>query len=138
MAAAMLRDAARKYPEMQAKNIEVLSAGTGARSGDVATALAVQTMKRRGIDISAHRAKRFGREDADWADVVLTMTKAHKQTVVQAAPAAGTKTFTIAEYAGADGDVKDPLVEGTEEEYERCGDQLSKLISRVLTRVLAD
>lgn len=131
----MFRSAAQKDPKILTWRVEVRSAGTSARSGDAATALAVRVMKRRGIDTSAHRSTRLSREAAEWADVILTMTKTHKQTVVQNAPMVGARTFTIAEYAGADGEIEDPLIEGTEEAYERCSDHLSSLMPRVLMRV---
>jgi len=65
-------------------------------------------MKRRGIDLRTHRATRFGREGVEWADVILTMTKSHKETMIRSAPMALGKTFTIPEYVGVGDEIKDP------------------------------
>lgn len=135
MAAALFRDAVAKDPTCRESGIEARSAGTVARDGEAATELAVTAMRRRGVGLINHRATRFSQEAAEWADVILTMTKAHRQTVVGSAPAAGAKTFTIAEYVGDDAEVGDPLVEAMPEAYERCAAQLSNLIRRVLARM---
>lgn len=135
MAAALLRDAVVRDPAWQEAGIEARSAGTIAPDGEAATDLAVTTMRRRGVGLSDHRAARLSQEAAAWADVILTMTKAHRQTVLQRAPAASSKTLTIAEYVGEDAEVDDPLAEGTPEAYERCAAQLSALIPRVLARM---
>jgi protein-tyrosine phosphatase len=62
----------------------------------------------RGIDISDHVAAQFDAQDAKFSDVILTMTKTHKDWVLQHFPETKGKVFTLTEYAGnPDDEVKD-------------------------------
>jgi protein-tyrosine-phosphatase len=135
MAAALLRDAANKDLDFFASGIEIKSAGTDARAGDSATSLAIKVMKHRRIDLNSHRATRLTPDVIDWADLILTMKRSHKDRIVGAYPAAAGKVSTMAEYAGEEADIEDPLPKGTEEAYEHCVQDLARLMPRVLQRV---
>jgi protein-tyrosine-phosphatase len=87
------------------------------------------------MDLQHHRATRFSPEVTDWVDVILTMTQSHKDAVLRTAPAASGKTFTLAEYSGAGGEIQDPMSLGTEPAYERCAEQLASLMPQVLDRL---
>ena len=134
MAAVLFRDLVAKDATYRESGMEARSAGTTATGGEPAAELAVSALRHRGVELGPHRATGFSQEVAAWADVILTMTEAHRRAVVQRAPAAGPKTFTIASYAGGDGDVEDPLDQGTEA-YERCAVRLSELMPRVAARM---
>lgn len=116
MAAAMMNDIAVK------KNLNVLidSAGVFAEPGDRASEEAVHAMAVRGIDLTEHRAKPLTQEIIDMADVVLTMTEAHKMILAQAC---GDKVYTLLEYAGGKGDIADPFG-GDFEEYNAAADEI--------------
>ena len=58
-------------------------------------------LKRRGLDVSAHRAQALTADDVRHASVILTMTGRHRDAVVDRFPEAAAKTFRLAEYAGA-------------------------------------
>ncbi len=135
MATRLFRHAVETDPTCQGVQFEARSAGISARDGEAATALAMAALRGRGLDLSDHRATRFSPEAAAWADVILTMTAPHKETVVRRAPAARSKTFTITEYAGQVGDVSDPLVERTPDAYERCAARLTRLMPAVVARL---
>jgi len=69
---------------------------------------AAALLKERGIDVSAHRATQITDNDVRHSDVILTMTKAHKEKLIALFPEAKDKTFTIADYAaGKPDDVAD-------------------------------
>ena len=95
-----------------AVQIEVRSAGTGARDGDPASGHAIEVMRERGIDLRSHRARRLTQDLVDWADVVLTMTASHKNHVLRMFAGAAGKTFTLGEFAAGPGgqseEINDP------------------------------
>ena len=69
---------------------------------------AATLMKARGLDVSAHRARRLEAGDVAHADLILTMTAAHAAKVATLYPEAAGKTFTLAGWAsGQDADVPD-------------------------------
>lgn len=62
---------------------DVLSAGIHAPDGSPASENAARVMQQRGVDISGHRAATVTASVMQEADVVLTMTGAHKQALQQ-------------------------------------------------------
>jgi protein-tyrosine-phosphatase len=135
MAAGLVRHLADHDPRFRTSPIEVRSAGTSARSGEGATPLAALVMTRRGIDLTRHRSTRLSSELITRSDVILTMTGDHRKAVLRLDPSARDRTFTLAEFAGGAGDVDDPMLKGTEAVYERCAEELSRLILRLLERL---
>ncbi len=79
--------------------VRVSSAGIAAHEGDSATPEAVRALSERGVDISGHRARQVTAEMIAEADLVLTMTAAHKDAVVKLSSGAAGKVFTIREFA---------------------------------------
>jgi protein-tyrosine phosphatase len=77
--------------------LRVRSAGTWARPGLPATEEAEEVGASRGIDISEHRSAPFTPDLAEWADLILTMTGEQREEVLDAAPGAGSRTFTLKE-----------------------------------------
>jgi protein-tyrosine phosphatase len=67
-------------------------------------------LKQRGLDVGAHRAEQLTINDVRHADVILTMTQKHRETVRAMFREAEAKTFLLAEYAtGEAKDVEDAL-----------------------------
>lgn len=116
MAAAMMADIAEKND----LNVLIDSAGIFASIGEGAADNAKSVMQKRGIDLSLHRTKPLTEELIDIADVILTMTSAHKMLIENMAK---DKVFTLLEYAGGEGDIPDPYG-GDEEEYEVVADEI--------------
>ncbi|MBT9133350.1 MAG: Protein-arginine-phosphatase [Firmicutes bacterium] len=77
---------------------EVRSAGVAADAGAEASPGAVAALKRKGISPSAHRAQALSQELVEWADLILTMTRRHKETVLSHFPTVRAKTFTLKEF----------------------------------------
>lgn len=116
MAAAMMVDIAEKND----LNVLIDSAGIFASIGEGAADNAKAVMKKRDIDLSLHRTKPLTEELIGMADVILTMTSAHKMLIENMAR---DKVFTLLEYAGGEGDIPDPYG-GDEEEYEEVADEI--------------
>lgn len=106
LARQMLAHQRRIEPDdLEAAGLRVLSAGVAAGGGEPANPHAVQAMQKQGIDLSGHRARELTPAMIHEADVIYTMTEAHRQAVVALAPSAADKTFTL----DPNGDIEDPL-----------------------------
>jgi protein-tyrosine phosphatase len=99
MAEALLRKMLTEDLGEKAATIQVVSAGTGAISGDNASPNAVEVMKHEGINLQQHRARRVSPEMVNAADLVLTMTLDQKKAVLNMLPTAKHKVFTLTEFA---------------------------------------
>jgi protein-tyrosine phosphatase len=89
----------------------------------------------RGIDLSAHRATALSAADVRAADCVLTMTAAHKRSVLGRFPDAGGKVQMLSAAAhGTEQDVADafgaPMAV-----YERLVGQLDALVADALDKL---
>ncbi len=111
---------AKILQEKGVTGVEITSAGLAAVDGAPASAEAIEAMRRAGVDLTGHRARRLTREMALAADLVLTMTRRQKEAVLALAPEAGEKIFTLTELAGriaagtAGGREGDPKTQGAE------------------------
>jgi protein-tyrosine phosphatase len=76
---------------------EVSSAGTSGVSGSGATPEAVAAAAERGADIETHVARRFSRELADAADLVVVMSTEHREVLAEMVPELRERTFTLKE-----------------------------------------
>ena len=121
MAEVLFRDILKKE---EIDWIEVKSAGVSAYEGQKASPQAVEVMKRRGLDLSFHRASQLNSELIRKADLILTMTESHKNMVKLIDPSAFDKTFTLKEYVGEDSiDIMDPFGQSVEV-YSHCAREI--------------
>lgn len=85
------------------------SAGVRAVDGYPATGHSATLAGRRGLDLSRHSSRELTPELAAESDLLVTMTGAHKEDILCRFPGAAGRVFTLAEMAGAGGDVDDPV-----------------------------
>lgn len=135
MAEALLN--ARVQAAGMGDRVKVLSAGLAAFGESPASNHACAVMAKRGLSLGAHRSRQLGPEFVQAADVVLTMTAAHKRAVAGMLPAAADKVFTLTEYAGEEGDVADPFG-GDVDRYEACAVELERLVEKVWEKIVAE
>ena len=126
MAAAILKNMAK--PE---DNLNIISGGLAAPVGEKASGNAVAVMDEMGIDIRNHTAKNINADVISQADLILTMSKAHKAAIESAAKG---KVYTLSEFAGEEGGVPDPYG-GSIEEYRQCRDMIESLVKKVYRRI---
>lgn len=81
-------------------HIKVDSAGIGALVGRPADDTVKGLMQKRGIDVSAHRAKQVDRAMLSQFDLVLVMEQAHIESITQIAPEARGKTKLLGAWIG--------------------------------------
>ncbi|MGI6037448.1 MAG: ribose 5-phosphate isomerase B [Limnochordia bacterium] len=116
-------------------DISVDSAGLAAWPGAPASLQAQRVLAEQGLDLREHRAQRLTPELAAGFDLILTMTRAHKEAVLQLLGGQGVPVYTLGEYAGEDIDVADPFG-GDEEVYRACAQQIETLLHRGITNNL--
>lgn len=93
----------------QLSGVAVQSAGIYAQPGDAMSANAQAVLNDKAIT-HAHTAQRLSEQQLDWATVVMTMTNAHKQAILQMAPQYASKLYTLHELAAnSTADVSDPF-----------------------------
>lgn len=90
--------------------IEVSSAGTGALIGEPADPLAQELMRKRELDIGAHRGRLINSAMCQQADIILTMDNEQRRFIEHRYPFARGKVFRLAELAKLD--IPDPYRQG--------------------------
>ena len=116
-------------------DVVVSSAGTGAWDGAPASEGAYLVGIERGVDLSAHRARLLTSELAESVDLILTMSRSHRQRVLALAP--DEKVQVLGEYAGRTGEeaeVPDPFggdIADYRETYQRLEPMLDAVVERL-------
>ena len=89
----------------------VKSAGISAVDGMKPTPYAVDVMKDESIDISGYLSSCFSKEFAKAADIILVMTKTHKDIITDIMPDLKSKVSLYNEFAELDNgaDIEDPI-----------------------------
>lgn len=115
--------------------VEVRSAGIHAMDGLPISANSAQLLTEAGISFDGF-SKELKLADMQWADLVLTMTAGHRDTLRHGFPDMKDKIFTLKEYAGAGGglDVQDPYG-GDLATYRKTYMELAELIQSVASQL---
>lgn len=116
------------------KDFLVFSSGLYAYLGDVSTYEAIKIMKDEyQIDLSTHRATPTSSSNIQDMDLILVMTKSHKDFVINMYPNLAQKVFLLREYVGLDGDILDPYG-GNLKIYSDCASELNECINLLLKK----
>jgi protein-tyrosine-phosphatase len=115
--------------------MNVRSAGIYAMDGGDISENAKRVIRDANIDYT-HFSRQVSEEDVRWADLILTMTTAHKHLVMQAFPYAADKIFTLKEYVRPYGshDVSDPFG-GDVHMYRQTFQELTILTNELFTKL---
>lgn len=117
--------------ELPALGYRVESAGLAASHGMPASPEAVELVERMGGRLREHSSQPVSARLLAQADHILTMTSTHRATILQQHPELGGRVRTLAD----DGtDVVDPIGQGLHE-YQRCLQQITRYLERVLNRL---
>jgi tRNA threonylcarbamoyl adenosine modification protein (Sua5/YciO/YrdC/YwlC family) len=109
-----------KVAELEDRGIVVMSAGISAPPGSRSAAEAQQAMQERGLDLTQHESQPLSERIVRFADLVITMTRGHRETILDAWPEAESRVQLISR---GKGDVADPIG-GPLDLYRRCAEQL--------------
>ncbi len=114
--------------DLDDRGIVIMSAGISASPGSRAAAEAVETMKARGLDLCQHESQPLSDRIVRFADVVITMTRGHRQAILETWPDAEPRVHLISRGRG---DVADPIG-GPLDLYRRCAEQLDQYLEEWL------
>jgi len=106
--------------EIEAHGVVVASAGLAAWGGGPASSNAIETAAALGADLAAHESQPLTEALVERADVILTMTAAHRAAIIAQFPQAGGR---VAMLSPERHDVLDPIG-GTLETYRRCAEEI--------------
>lgn len=130
MAEALLRkrlaDKLGKAPDkLEDCGVLVLSAGIAAAPGGRAATEAIAIMNERGLDLSLHESQPLSDRLVRYADLIITMTRGHREAIVNHWPEAAPRTFVISRNRG---DVADPIG-GPADMYRKCAEQIDAYLA---------
>lgn len=136
MAEALCRKLIAERLEVEPSALEdsgviVMSAGVAAFAGGQASPEAIAVMEEKGISIAQHESQPLSDQLVRHADLILTMTQSHRQTVVQRWPDAACRTKLL-RFDGQD--VSDPIG-GPHDVYRRCADQMGESLIKLVEQL---
>lgn len=117
-------------------NWQVASAGLAAFRGMSASRHALTAAQVLQLDLSAHQSQPLTAALAAQADLILVMTEAHKDSILQQLPQLREKVYTIREFSGSSGDVQDPFG-GTAADYLETAQELKALLQPIVQKLAA-
>ena len=106
--------------EVEDRGVIVRSAGVAGACGGGASAEAVRAMSQRALELSEHESQSVTDTLVRQADLILTMTRGHRDMIVGQWPDAAGKTSLLRRDGG---DISDPIG-GAAELYVHCADQI--------------
>ncbi len=112
--------------------VMIESAGLYASQGMPASKEAVEVLAAEGIDLTQHRARPVTDELLESADLVLTMTRDHRDRLWDRYPYLKNKIFMLAEYAGQpEAEISDPFGQGIQA-YQETLQQIKYLLAMIV------
>jgi protein-tyrosine phosphatase len=133
MAETLMRELVRKHFGRE-DVVRVLSAGVAASVGNSASPQAIEVMGQRKLDLTGHASQPLGEEIMNVADLVLTMTRAHRDAILAAWPDMHDRVSTLRRDGG---DISDPIGMPVES-YRQCADQMEEQLEQWLNRLEDD
>lgn len=132
----MAQGLAQKYLSDMNIQIEALSAGLTVVPGSMVSGFSVDAMKEYNIDISSHIPTQLEYKLLDEADLVVTMTQAHKELIIKSAPQYMKKVKAFSDFTLGD-DITDPY--GSDfNTYKKCASQINDAIVKLYERIEAN
>lgn len=113
--------------------LEVRSAGIYAAPGVDISPQAKEVLALEGIE-TEHRAQRLDQTLLEWADVILTMTRSHKNAILLESPISDKKVYTLTEYITDDSfDIMDPYGSSVDV-YRRCAEEIYQHLEDIMKK----
>ncbi len=111
--------------------IVALSAGI-ASGGGPASPQAIEAMSEYGLDLTNHQSCAVTEKEIESADVILAMTRSHRQAIISRWPGVADKTHLL---SGNGEDVSDPFG-GPVQLYRECAEKIDDYLDRWIERLL--
>lgn len=136
MAQAIARDLISKrlgvtIDQLDAAGVSIESAGVYAGPGIPATSEAASAMAQRGLSLADHRSQPLTERMIQRADLILTMTQAHRQAIISLMPEAADRVLAL----GGEEDIADPIGQ-SQAVYDQTAEQIATHLDRHLAKHL--
>lgn len=116
----------------RSRDVEIRSAGTHARAGDLAHPQVVAVCREIGLDLSAHRATLLDADLVRWADRVFVMEPVHAVAVRTLAPELPeARVLALGPFVGRTA-IDDPIGAWFRSTYRATRDELFRALRRAL------
>lgn len=113
----------------------IISAGISTINGMNASDNAIEVLREKGIDLLGHKSRVITLDLINEADVILTMTKSHKDILMKLVPEYRKKIYTLREFAGLENlDISDPFG-GSLDVYRNTLIEISDAASKVIEKL---
>lgn len=109
-----------KVNEVEDRGVVVMSAGISAMFGGRPAAEAVKVVAGMGLDLTPHESHPLSEQVVRHADLILTMTRSHRQAILSQWPDAADRTKLVSRDRS---DIADPIG-GPQDLYQRCAEQI--------------
>ena len=119
--------------QLPARGFVVLSAGVSAMMGMGATAAAIETARRRGVDLEGHVSQPLSPALLAQADYVFAMTQSHLRAFPMRCGDLGQRMELL---ASTGEDISDPIG-GDEQVYDECADRITACLQERVTALEA-
>lgn len=118
---------------------EISSAGVCAGNGFPASPNAVAALQEKGIDISGHRSRLLSPAMIEDADLLVTMTRNHRDAILSIAPESAGKVFLLKSFgiAQCPTDIYDPVGEALNI-YRRVRDEIDAALPDLILYMKED
>lgn len=120
---------------MNLENVQVKSAGIYALDGGEMSENAKAVLQEENIYFE-HQSRSVTPENLQWADLVLTMTAAHKSLILSNYPQYAEKVYTLKEFTApySSKDISDPFG-GDLQKYKQTYEELKHYIQQLLKQI---
>lgn len=136
LAEAMLRKAIEEDADLKGK-VAVSSAGTSTHFEDIVQYKAVEAGAKYGVDLNGYKSRQFAPELLDMFDIVIGMSKGHRDIINAHFPETADKVVALYEYITDEKDckdVKDPF--GSDQEtYDKIAKEIHDLVDLMLPKL---
>lgn len=131
MAEAIMKE---KLAGMNINDVEISSAGLMTKDGFSASENSILAMVKKNIDIKKHKS-RFATEKILFDnDIIITMTKNHKDIIIEQFPELEEKVFMLSEYANnTQEDVDDPYGQDIDY-YKKVAVEIEELLEMIIKK----
>jgi len=119
------------------KDVQVISAGTGAYVTMGASSETLEVLRKEGINATMHRSQPVNRTMLKKADLILVMTQTHRRQILDICPTVEKRVYLLKEFAkmssgsGISLDISDPIGK-PKEVYEECIITIKEIIEKVV------
>ena len=132
----MAEGIAQKIAVEKNMNVEAKSAGLAVTQGSKVSKFSIDALKEYNIDISSHIPTQLDYNLVSEADVVVTMTKSHKEIIISALAQFAHKVKTFGDF-GLVNDISDPF--GADfNTYKKCASQIYDAVLNLYERIKND